>query len=375
MHPKISNEVAQRLGARSFRQRMLTKSGQASSLSLGNDVHDANALSSHAEAFGQRESLTRRLKHILELYPEGPGTLFEMVQNADDAKATEVIICLDTTTYGTSSLLSPKMSDWQGPALYVYNNAQFTAKDYYNIARIGQGSKLDKLSSTGRFGLGFNAVYHFSDVPSFVSGDHVVFLDPHCQFVPSADGNMSAGNNGGGLKINFSAAQPSLLTQFPDQFLPYQRFGCDCQQTFPGTLFRFPLRSEASAQRSEIKREAITVKDVMSLLKAFKEVAQESLLFLRHVNKITVKVMENGQNMPIAVISKPSSTSPSSLASSSSTSSKSSTSSSLRFLHDWFSVSLTSASHRQRSLWSRMPDLEKESKEAFYQKLKAAADR
>ena len=33
-----------------------------------------------AEEFGQRESLTSRLKNILSLYPEGPGVLFELVQ-------------------------------------------------------------------------------------------------------------------------------------------------------------------------------------------------------------------------------------------------------------------------------------------------------
>lgn len=36
----------------------------------------------------------------------------------------------------------------------------------------------------GRFGLGFNAVYHFTDVPSFVSGDHVVMFDPHARYLP-----------------------------------------------------------------------------------------------------------------------------------------------------------------------------------------------
>ena len=31
----------------------------------------------------------------------------------------------------------------------------------------------------GRFGVGFNSVYHLTDVPSFVSGHHIVFFDPH----------------------------------------------------------------------------------------------------------------------------------------------------------------------------------------------------
>ena len=37
------------------------------------------------------------------------------------------------------------------------------------------------LRVSGRFGLGFNCVYHFTDVPSFVSGDYLVTFDPHAR--------------------------------------------------------------------------------------------------------------------------------------------------------------------------------------------------
>ncbi len=47
------------------------------------------------EAFGQAEPLTRRLKNILELYPEGPSIINELIQNADDAKASTVKILLN----------------------------------------------------------------------------------------------------------------------------------------------------------------------------------------------------------------------------------------------------------------------------------------
>lgn len=32
----------------------------------------------------------------------------------------------------------------------------------------------------------FNAVYHFTDLPSFVSGEHLVMFDPHTKYVPGA---------------------------------------------------------------------------------------------------------------------------------------------------------------------------------------------
>ena len=45
---------------------------------------------------------------------------------------------LNTREYGDGSLLSPAMSNWQGPSLYVYNDAVFTDRDFENLAKIGQ---------------------------------------------------------------------------------------------------------------------------------------------------------------------------------------------------------------------------------------------
>ena len=104
---------------------------------------------------------------------KGPSILSELIQNADDARAQTVKVLYNTRSYGTKSLLGPKMAAWQGPSLLVYNDAQFSERDFSNLVRIGQASKLDRLVTTGRFGLGFNAVYHFT----------VLAVDPH-YFVP-----------------------------------------------------------------------------------------------------------------------------------------------------------------------------------------------
>ena len=91
----------------------------------------------------------------------------------------EVVIMLNEQNYATENTLSDKLRNWQGPALYIYNDATFSERDFLNLSRVGQGSKLDRLETTGRFGLGFNAVYHFTDLPSFVSNQSLVFFDPH----------------------------------------------------------------------------------------------------------------------------------------------------------------------------------------------------
>jgi sacsin len=274
VHGNISNDVAEKLGVRSLRRMLLAESADSMNVSL----------SGAAEAFGQHEALTTRLKHILEMYADGPGVLFELVQNAEDARASEVTFLLDKTQYGTSSVLSPEMADWQGPALYCFNNSVFSPQDLYAISRIGQESKLEKPFAIGRFGLGFNCVYHFTDIPTFVSGENIVMFDPHACNLPGISPSHP------GLRIKFAGRR--ILEQFPDQFSPFLYFGCDLLNSFPGTLFRFPLRSAAVASRSQIKKEKYLPEDVLSLFSSFSEVVSETLLFLRHVKTISIYVKE-----------------------------------------------------------------------------------
>lgn len=143
-------------------------------------------------------------------------------------------------------------------------------------------SQVDKPATAGRFGLGFNSVYHFTDVPSFVSGDYLVYFDPHAVNLPGTSLAQP------GLKI--SATSGRLLLQFPDQFSPFLFFGCSLASHFEGTLFRFPLRSAAAAARSEIKPEAYSLTALKQLIEAFREGAPRTLLFLKNVTKVSAWV-------------------------------------------------------------------------------------
>lgn len=118
------------------------------------------------------------------------------------------------------------MANLQGPSLIVANDAVFTEADFKSLARIGQGTKLEKLATTGRFGLGFNSTYHLTDTPSFVSGDYLVIFDPHCQSIPGATVAQP------GVRIKFSGSM--LSTTFIDQFTPFKFFGCDVSNKFNG---------------------------------------------------------------------------------------------------------------------------------------------
>lgn len=111
----------------------------------------------------------------------GPSILKEFVQNADDAGAEEVHFCLDTRQHHASKIADPKLAQFQGPALYVYNSAVFTDRDFESIQNIGfpafrslfllllfrpgDSQKKDQMNKTGRFGIGFNACYHLTELP------------------------------------------------------------------------------------------------------------------------------------------------------------------------------------------------------------------
>lgn len=60
-----------------------------------------------------------------------------------------------------------------------------------------------------------------------------------------------------------------LLGQFPDQFQPYLNFGCTLRERFPGTLFRFPLRTPELARESEISKSCYDAGTVKELFASF----------------------------------------------------------------------------------------------------------
>ena len=79
------------------------------------------------------------------------------------------------------------------------------------------------------------------------AGIFLVIFDPHCRYIPG----ITSSNPG--KRINF--VDSPAAAEHPDQFAPYKVFGCDTRSFFHGTLFRFPLRTEAHAQTSRISKQ------------------------------------------------------------------------------------------------------------------------
>ena len=74
------------------------------------------------------------LQNIVEMYPEGPQQLNELIQNADDAKATVVKFLASRKQYGKSSLLGQKMEEWQGQ--WFLNNFYLLKSFYFKIINV-----------------------------------------------------------------------------------------------------------------------------------------------------------------------------------------------------------------------------------------------
>ena len=92
--------------------------------------------------------------------------LQEIIQNADDARATEVKFFIDCREMET---LQPELvstrTNWKqftGPALLSYNDAPFTKEDWESIQSLQRSVKEKNPHKVGKFGIGFNSVYHIT---------------------------------------------------------------------------------------------------------------------------------------------------------------------------------------------------------------------
>ncbi|KAK3746289.1 hypothetical protein QZH41_016544, partial [Actinostola sp. cb2023] len=290
IHRNIPTATAEVLGVPTLMSRIL----DADELEMG-------------ESFGQSESLLDRLKGLLEGYTDGLSVPKELIQNADDAGATEVRFLYDERTNddAMTHLIDEGMKECQGPALWSYNDAVFTNDDFQNIVKLNAATKEEDTGKIGRFGLGFNSVYNLTDVPSFVSRESIVILDPHTTYLGKAIRDKSKP----GIKFNLTT---KTLRRLANQFKPYNGvFGCDLRpdgsiKSYDGTLFRFPLRTKTQAHKSGIKQLHYDVKQVKELLRMLLFGSESLLLFTQNVLTIRVYHLSNektGVPQPIELFS------------------------------------------------------------------------
>ena len=108
----------------------------------------------HREYYGKGRSHLRIYK---QLYSDKTHFVYELVQNADDNKSR----CLELQL-GKDDLL-------------VWNDGdQFSEEDVRSICSIGLSNK--DLTQIGTFGIGFKAVYNYTDLPEIYSGNERFYI-------------------------------------------------------------------------------------------------------------------------------------------------------------------------------------------------------
>ncbi|WP_121628771.1 sacsin N-terminal ATP-binding-like domain-containing protein [Poseidonibacter antarcticus] len=92
---------------------------------------------------------------LTELYPDNAHFIYELLQNAEDAQATEVSFELK-----------------QNELKFSHNGRVFEDKDLEGITSIGQGTKANDINKIGKFGVGFKAVFTYTNSPKIYSGKY-----------------------------------------------------------------------------------------------------------------------------------------------------------------------------------------------------------
>lgn len=272
-HENISRVMALHFGIKTTRHHTLTNS--------------TVEMSPFAFQFEQQEQLTVRIKNIISAYPAKKDILKELIQNADDAEATEINFIWDKRQHSSKKTFGEKWNALQGPALCVFNNKVFSDADLAGIQQLGEGGKHNSPGKTGKYGLGFNSVYHLSDCPSILTGDKLLCIsDPNQNYIESTSDVPPAGI---GYKLPDSFKQ--MYMDVYNAFLP---------DKFPlkeGTMFRLPLRTGSMADISKISREIVTDRDMEQLCSALSEDPEGLILFLKSICRIQVHEIDTSGNL------------------------------------------------------------------------------
>src|ERR1700758_5527674 len=89
-----------------------------------------------------------------QLYSERTHFIFELIQNAEDAGATELAF----------ELFVDRLE-------LRHDGRPFTEADVRGVCGVGQSAKAGDLTSIGKFGIGFKSVYAYTRTPRIYSGD------------------------------------------------------------------------------------------------------------------------------------------------------------------------------------------------------------
>jgi len=252
------------------------------------------------KAGGQEFSIVRSIKTFLEQMAEGsarpaPTVLKELLQNADDAGATEIEITLDARTLAKQGTPYDLLLE---PSLLVRNNAMFKSKeelehrdkgDFEALLDVAGGHKTSDSVAAGRFGIGFNSVYFLTDNPVIFSRDEIHFLDllHHLPFngkngwIFSLDDFPAESGKAAGAIKNI------IEICFPKTVLMQDTIGEMARKKamYTHSVFRLPIRTKHQASET-LSNLTFNNEGINNLFNGMIDESPRSLLFLKALNRI-----------------------------------------------------------------------------------------
>ena len=172
------------------------------------------------KASQENEGFEDGIKRLLtDLYPDNAHFIYELLQNAEDTGASRVRF-----------VLTPEAIEFE------HNGERlFDLKDVGSITSIGVSTKKDDATSIGKFGVGFKAVFAYTNTPEIHSGD-----------------------------FHF---------RIRDLVVPEK---IEAQQTKEGTRFRFPFNNPKKPPHNAMEE----------ISRGLRQLSDNTLLFLTHIRNI-----------------------------------------------------------------------------------------
>jgi hypothetical protein len=134
-------------------------------------------------------------KLLADLYAQKSHFIYELLQNAGDAQATEVEFTI------TEDALEFRHN---GTRLFSYD-------DVDSITSIHASTKGEDFDTVGKFGMGFKAVYNYTNEPEIHSGDYHFRIER--MFYPETEGVRTDEILGGWTKFTFPFNHPKRSKQ------------------------------------------------------------------------------------------------------------------------------------------------------------------
>lgn len=258
-------------------------------------------------AGGQKYPVLRSIQTFLGQMAEGgaqpaPAVIKELLQNADDAGATEVSVVLDEREPPLT--FSRDYAQLLDPALLVCNNARFRLAadfdlpdkpdDFSAICDVASGTKRASGTAAGRFGIGFNSVYFLTDTPLIFSRREVHVFDLLHQILDADGWRFPLDDFPARFGSLVGAAKPVLEWCLPKVVLGASSFGdlaSDPQGDYDKTVFRLPLRRSPEGSHALYADRFPDANDRLRVLSAMADEAARSILFLKKVCLISFAVL------------------------------------------------------------------------------------